>query len=120
MAAQSVLTERGPETARNLTHTPAFPLFWRIQTLFTVNQTSPRAKKSAFHYLTDRPPQCARRSKDSSVSIVNTLWGLRPTTRSSMPGKGMKFFSYPERPELTQPPIQRILGFYPGDKAAGA
>ena len=33
-----------------------------------------------------------------TANILTTLRGLRPTTRSSMPGKGMRFFSSPERP----------------------
>jgi len=122
MAAQSVLTKRRPEITRSLTTTHyklAFPLFRRIQTLFAVNQTYTRANRSAFH-LSERPPQFARRSKDSSVSIVNTLWGLRPTIRRQE--HGVFLFSRTPRPvpELNRSPIQRILGFYPCDKAAGS
>ena len=77
-------------------HTPAFPLFWRFQTLFAV----PR------HLLVPTDPHSTTLPTDHPNALVvariaqtvTTLWGLRPTTRSSMPDKGMGFFSSPERP----------------------
>jgi len=122
MAAQSVLTERGPETARNLTtpHTCISSVL-EIPDSFRCSQTSPRANRSAFHYLTDRPPQCARRSKDSSDSDYAMGSTSHNPQFDARQGHGVFLFSRTSRSvlELTQPPIQRILGFYPEDKAAG-
>ena len=56
--------------------------------------------------------------RDSAVGIA-TRYVLEGTRIESRCGRD---FPHPFRPDLgpTHPPIQRVLGFFPGGKAAGA
>jgi hypothetical protein len=60
--------------------------------------------------------------RDSSVSIVTSIWAGRPGFHSRhQQQQGVFLFPKSSRPTLgpTQPPIQWVLDFFPGSKAAG-